>query len=200
MSKIILTTVLWYQAGKDRRPIMPSLALEGVESRFPSVKFPSSGLTFLYGHRNPGEAYLLREASKHDLTPAVVQIPVEIGHWLKNKAAFAPDDPERGIEHTKFLAMQRAKKEVTDAVDSIWLKNLPLDHEDHQRKGTRFANFMDDVIRMEKFKHLIVIAYTVDSLEAGEFQVATLFDLSAIDGYSCGQLLEDTEITCRPLR
>lgn len=200
MSKINLTTVLWYQAGKDRRPIMPSLALEGVESRFPSVKFPTSGITFLYGHRNPGEAYLLKEASKHDLTPAVVQVPVEIGHWLRNKAGFAPDDPDRGVEHTKFLALSRAKKEITDAIDSVWLKHLPPDHEDFRSKGTRFANYMDEVVLMDKFKHLIVIAYTIDTLEAGEFQVATLFDLRAIEGVTCGELLSDVNITCSALR
>lgn len=200
MSKINLTTVLWYQAGKDRRPIMPTLALEGVESRFPSVKFPASGITFLYGHRNPGEAYLLKEASKYDLTPAVVQVPVEIGHWLRNKAGFAPDDPERGVEHTQFLALSRAKKEVTDAVNSVWIKNLPPEHEDFRLKGTRFANFMDEVILMEKFKHLVVIAYTIDTLEIGEIQVATLFDHRAITGVTCGELLSDVEFTGRALR
>ena len=200
MSKINLTTVLWYQAGKDRRPILPTLALEGVESRFPSVKFPSSGITFLYGHRNPGEAYLLREAPKHDLTPAIVQVSVDIGNWLKNKAGFAPDDPERGIEHTGFLAMSRAKKEVTDAVESVWERNLPLEHEDFKRTGTRFANFMDDVILMEKFKHLSVIAYTINTKEAGVIQVATLFKLSAIDGVTCGQLLSGIDITCEAIK
>ena len=200
MSKINLTTVLWYQAGKDRRPILPTLALEGVESRFPSVKFPSSGITFLYGHRNPGEAYLLREAPKHDLTPAIVQVSVDIGNWLKNKAGFAPDDPERGIEHTGFLAMSRAKKEVTDAVESVWERNLPLEHEDFKRTGTRFANFMDDVILMEKFKHLSVIAYSINTKEAGVIQVATLFKLSAIDGVTCGQLLSGIDITCEAIK
>jgi hypothetical protein len=200
MSKINLTTVLWYQAGKDRRPIMPTLALEGVESRFPSVKFPTSGITFLYGHRNPGEAYLLREAPKHDLTPAVVQVSVDIGNWLRNKAGFAPDDPERGIEHTGFLALNRAKKEVTDAVESVWARHLPPDSEDHNRNGTRFAHFMDEVILMEKFKHLSVIAYTVSTKEAGEIQVATLFNLRAIDGITCGQLLADIDITCDAIK
>jgi len=200
MSKINLTTVLWYQAGKDRRPILPTLALEGVESRFPSVKFPSSGITFLYGHRNPGEAYLLKEAPKHDLTPAIVQVSVDIGNWLKNKAGFAPDDPERGIEHTGFLAMSRAKKEVTDAVESVWERNLPLEHEDFKRTGTRFANFMDDVILMEKFKHLSVIAYSINTKEAGVIQVATLFKLSAIDGVTCGQLLSGIDITCEAIK
>lgn len=200
MSKINLTTVLWYQAGKDRRPIMPTLALEGVESRFPSVKFPTSGITFLYGHRNPGEAYLLKEAPKHDLMPAIVQVPVDIGNWLRNKAGFAPDDPERGIEHTGFLAMARAKKEVTDAVDSVWVRNLPQGHDDFNRSGTRFANFMDEVIQMDKFKHLNVIAYTINTKEAGEFQVATLFNLSAIESVTHGQLLSGIDITCEAIK
>lgn len=200
MSKINLTTVLWYQPGKDRRPIMPTLALEGVESRFPSVKFPTNGITFLYGHRNPGEAYLLKEAPKHDLMPAIVQVPVDIGNWLRNKAGFAPDDPERGIEHTGFLAMSRAKKEVTDAVDSVWVRNLPPGHEDFKRNGTRFANFMDEVILMDKFKHLNVIAYTINTKEAGEFQVATLFNLSAIESVTHGQLLSGVDITCEAIK
>lgn len=206
MSKINLTTVLWYQAAKDRRPIMPSLPLEGIESRFPSVKFPTSGITFLYGHRNPGEAYLLKEAPKHDLTPTIVQVSVEIGNWLRNKAGFAPDDPERGIEHTRFLALARAKKEVTDAVDSVWkrhalwLSNMTKGHEEFKGNGTRFANLMDEVILMDEFKHLNVIAYTINTKEAGDFQVATLFNLSAIESVTHGQLLNGIDITCETIK
>lgn len=194
MSKINLTTVMWYEVGKGGKPLDPTLSLTGVESRFPSVSFPVTGTTFLYGHRNAGEAYLLKEAHKHGYSASIVHIRVDIGNWLSHKVGFAPDDLERGIENTSFFALVRAKKEVLDAVVDVWAKTVPQGIEDFPKRGTRFANIFDDLVKVEKFKHLKVISYTVSTVEAGEFQVATVFDMSAIDGLTKPHILQDTEI------
>lgn len=85
MSKINLTTVLWYEVDKGGRPVDPTLSLLGVEGRFPSVNFPVNGRTFLYGHRNAGEAFLLKEAHKYGLSASIVHIRVDIGNWLSQK-------------------------------------------------------------------------------------------------------------------
>lgn len=197
MSKINLTTVLWYQAGHDGRPIGPTVTLEGVESRFPSIKFPNKGITFFYGHRNPGEAYLLKEASQSGFSASIAQIPVDIGLWLRDKVGFAPDDPQRGIEHTGFFSVARAKKEILDVLEVVWRHKQPKFIEDFPKGATRFADVFDDLVEMEKFQHLKVIAYTVRSEEAGEFQVATVFDLSAIEGVTCGHLFNDVQIVSK---
>jgi hypothetical protein len=197
MSKINLTTVVWFQAGKDGRPIGPTVTLEGVESRFPSVQFPKNGITFLYGHRNPGEAYLLKKASEEGFAACIVQIPVDIGLWLRDKVGFASDDPNKGIENTGFFALVRAKKEVMDAVMSVWTKNKLPRIESFPKGGTRYAYLFDQVMQMEKFKHLKVISYTVNTLEAGEFQVATVFDLSAIEGITPVHVLKDVQIVAK---
>ena len=193
MSKINLTTVVWFQAGKDGRPIGPTVTLEGVESRFPSVQFPKNGITFLYGHRNPGEAYLLKKASEENCSACIVQIPVEIGLWLRDKVGFETDDPNKGIENTGFFALVRAKKEVMDAVRSVWKKNA----REFPKHGTKYAYLFDQVMQLDKFKHLKVISYTVNTLEAGEFQVATVFDLSAIEGITPVHILKDVQIVAK---
>jgi len=197
MSKINLTTVVWFQAGKDGRPIGPTVTLEGVESRFPSVQFPKKGITFLYGHRNPGEAYLLKKAAEEGFAACIVQIPVDIGLWLRDKVGFASDDPNKGIENTGFFALVRAKKEVMDAVVSVWNKTIPQGTESFPKGGTRHAYLFDQVIEMDKFKHLKVISYTVSTKEAGEFQVATVFDLSAIEGIAPVHILKGIQIVAK---
>ncbi|NWD56911.1 hypothetical protein HX878_19460 [Pseudomonas veronii] len=197
MSKINLTTVVWFQAGKDGRPIGPTVTLEGVESRFPSVKFPEKGITFLYGHRNPGEAYLLRKAAEEGYAASIATVHIDIGLWLRDKIGFDANDPGKGIENTGFFALVRAKKEVMDAVVSVWTRNIPEGTESFPKGGTRFANLFDQVIEMDSFKHLKVIAYTISTKEAGDFQVATLFDLSAMKTATYGSLLSDVQVIAR---
>lgn len=194
MSKINLSTVLWYEARSDGRPIGPTVSLEGVESRFPSVRFPEKGITFLYGHRNPGEAYLLNQAAAHGLHASIAQIPVEIDNWIKNKVGNDPDDPERGVQHTGFLSMVRTKKEITEEILRYWGKELHARVEDFPRAGTAHPYLFDRVIEADLFKHLVMIAYPVKTQEAGEFQVATVFNLSKIEGITLGKLFDDVEI------
>ena len=193
MSKIKLTTVLWYPVRGDGRPIGPSISLDGVESRFPSVKFPQNGITFLYGHRNPAEAYLLKEGQVKGNGSSIAYIPVEIGTWMKNKLGFAPEDPLRGVEHTGFLSLSRAKADILDRIFNIWRRNANgavYDPNDPVKDPSLF----DFVIQDERFSHLKVIAYTVRSEEIGDFQVATVFDLSAINGVTVGHLLQEFDI------
>jgi hypothetical protein len=194
MSKLSLTTVLWYEGGEDNRPTVPSLALEGIESRFPSVRFPETGITFLYGHRNPGEAYLLRESASQGMTSALVAVPVEIGLWISSKLGFDPEDATRGVEHTGFMAMSRVKKDILEVVEGYWNRFIELGSPDSPFGGTRHANLMDGIVKLDKFKHLTAIAYTVNSEECGPFQVATVFKHEAIEAVSVGRLLEDVTI------
>lgn len=192
MSKVNLTAVVWFQAGEDGRPIAPSVYLQGIDIRFPSVKFPKKGITFFHGQRNPGVSYLLSEAERYGMAAALVEIPVEIGPWIGNKLTLE-DDPERGLKYAGFFSASRIKKDVSDALEVIWRKCTANELPDF-KVGLKEPVCFDTVIHNKAFKHLKAISYNINTAEIGTVQVATIFDLSAIGDVSTSQLLNDVEI------
>lgn len=195
MSQVNLTTVLFYQGDTEHMPLDSELTLAGIDRYFPPLTFPSKGITCLYGHRNPALAYLHEYAAISKMDSAAVEINVEIGAWLRQKVDFS-DDPDSGLRLTRFLSLARAKKEIVDYFDKNWMKltgkaGLPV--EDFPRSPTKHPHLLDRIIELEPFKHLAVIAYTVEAPQVGPFQVATIFDLDAITLCDGGALLQDVE-------
>lgn len=194
MSKVNLPSVLFYRGDADHRPVAESLALTGIESHFPSVRFPAKGLTFLYGHRNPAIPYLLEQGGVDGQVASTIEVMVEIGTWMRQKVDLS-DDPTFGLANTRFLSIKRAKKDLLKVVSEVWgrytLRSADLGW---PRESTKNPWILDHLIEHEAFKHLAVIAYEVDTQEAGCFQAATVFDLDSIVMIDGGHRLEDTEI------
>ncbi|CAM5370599.1 hypothetical protein SSTU70S_02816 [Stutzerimonas stutzeri] len=195
MSKVNLNTVLLYRGDFQLKPLEKELPLEGVEKLFRGIQFPSRGVTFLYGHRNPAIPFFLEQAATLGLQAAVVDIHVEIGKWIRQKVDLSDDD-ERGLQFTQFLSLVRAKNEVTDLLDAVWLQELGPERagDDSPKKGTKYPYLFDKVIDQEPFAHLKVIGYNIETVEVGVVQVATLFDLDAVVGCDGGTRLAEVDL------
>lgn len=196
MSQVNLNSVCFYKGDSAHRPIETELPLEGIDRLFPKLIFPSKGVTFLYGHRNPALPYLLRIASVGGQDAAIIDIHVEIGKWLRQKVDFG-DDPDSGISQTRFLSISRAKKPVLDMFDGHWQKRMKEDgvaFDDWPKGPTKYPQYLDEIVALPEFKHLAVIAYSVTTPEVGSFQVATVFDKESIVLYDGGHLLQNVQM------
>lgn len=196
MSQVNLNTVIFYKGDAEHKPVAKELPLAGIDHFFPPLTFPARGMTFLYGHRNPAIPYLLNLAGLGEQDAAIVDVHVEIGNWLRQKVDFS-DSPDSGLQGTEFLSVLRAKKEIVDDLSAAWVglckaKGLPV--EDWPRKPTALPHLLDVVMSGERYNHLSVIAYTVDTPQIGPFQVATVFNLDAITLYDGGSLLQDVDL------
>lgn len=196
MSKVNLSTALFYRGDSEHRPVADELTLAGVEQLFPELRFPERGITFLYGHNSPALPYIFKMAGGLGIDTAVVEVHVEIGRWLRHKVDFS-DSEECGLQFTRFLNLSRAKKEILDELDGVIVTRLGSERasaEKWPRGATTHPYVMDDVIGMEAFKHLAVIAYTVTTAAVGDVQVATVFDDEAIVSVDGGHRLLGTRI------
>ncbi|HCF5748609.1 hypothetical protein DY969_25870 [Pseudomonas aeruginosa] len=197
MSQVNLTTVAVYKGDAEHMPLDTELPLSGIDRYFPPLTFPSKGITCLYGHRNPALVYLHQYAALAKQDSAAVDVTVEIETWLRQKVDFS-DAADSGLKVTRFLSVARAKKEITDYIDKHWLeltKKYGLPAEDFPRTPTRYPHLLDEIITLEPFKHLAVIAYTVETPQVGQFQVATIFDLDAITLCDGGAFLQNVDLT-----
>ena len=189
MQKVKVETVLFYKRGDDNRPAGKDLRLEGIESMFKSLSFPKKGMTFLYGHRNPAHSYLLKYAGISGLGAAIVDISVEIGQWPRFKASLA-DDPDRGLRFTGVLSLARVLKEIVDKANDVAQKKAGVVR--LIDKGVvSDPSVLDYVIADDTFSHLVMIAYLVETAEAGTFQVATVFNLEKLTDITTAEDLKD---------
>lgn len=196
MSKITASTVLFYIGDENRRPLEKELLITGADKLFRGINFPSNGITFLYGHKNPAVAFFLRQAAQLNLEAAIVDVHIEIGLWGRQKIDFS-DDPVRGLCHFNFLNLARAKKEVTSVIESLWVKELGAEvasKEDWPKGGTRHPYLFEKLIKLPEFKHLTAIAYMIKTAEVGDVQVVTVFDDETIVGYRAEHLLDSVEL------
>lgn len=192
MSKIRASTVIYYK--RDAEALAPGsrLFVSGIEGRFEGLQFPSNGRTFLYGHQNPGHNHLVGAGVRAGLGALDLDVSVSIEHWIKNKINFS-DKPGYGLGYTRFLSFSRATKEVSDAIDQCC---TVTDHEPtFGRKGVvvnpqNLERLLDD----DRFSHLWVIAYTVETVEVGKMQVATVFNLDAILEVEGSSVIDDLDI------
>jgi hypothetical protein len=192
MPQISVSTVLFYKGDEHLFPVDDELELEGIDKRFKGLRFPSKGRTFLYGHNNPGGNYLLGLGPVVGLEAIKVDASVEIEKWIKHKITFA-DDEERGLGYSRFLSFARATKDVLEGIDDACRD---------RSKGTIFGEkgsvahpeHLDALVDDPRFKHLWVIAYTVDTKEVGRMQVATVFDLEAITEIQGSSILDKVDI------
>ena len=195
MSKVNLNSVIFFRGGADRRPTVNELHLEGIDSYFPEISFPKGGMTFLYGHRNPAVPHLLKLAAAKELDAVSIDVLVEIGKWLRQKIDFS-DDPESGLANTRFLSVVRAKKPIIDTLEDYWVRSLgdaEASNEPWPRGPTRHPYLLDGLMKLPEFKHLAVVAYSVSTKAIEEFQVATVFDMEAIELINGGWRLQDVE-------
>lgn len=196
MSKVNLSTVLFYRGDDDHKPTEAELVLAGVDNLFREVRFPEKGMTFLYGHNSPAIPHFLRYAGEIGLDSAVVDVHVEIGKWLRHKVDLS-DSPECGLQHTRFLNVARAKRDVITKLEDVIVRQLGPARaaaDDWPRSATSHPYLLDAVIELPEFQHLAVIAYSVKTAAAGDIQVATVFDDSAITSVNGGHRLIDVEI------
>ncbi|MDU4254451.1 hypothetical protein [Pseudomonas sp.] len=196
MSKVNLSTVLFYRGDDDHKPTEAELVLAGVGTFFREIRFPEKGMTFLYGHNNPAIPHFLRYAGDIGLDAAVVDVHVEIGNWLRHKVDLS-DSPECGLGSTRFLNLTRAKRDVVDLLETVSVKQLGPERaaqDEFGRGATTHPYLMDSVIELPEFKHLAVVAYSVRTAAAGDIQVATVFDDSAITAVDGGHRLMDVQI------
>jgi hypothetical protein len=194
MSKVNLSSVIFYRGDEDHRPVESQLELKGIESYFKSIRFPVKGPTFLYGHRNNAVPYLLQLAGEQGKEAVVVEVHVEIGNWMRQKVDLT-DDAEFGISQTRFLSVKRAKRDLSALISKEWVRHvLPEADPDWPKNSTRNPWILDHVIELPEFKHLAVIAYQVETAEAGSFQCATVFDLDAISMIVGGWRLQDIDV------
>ncbi len=195
MSKVNLNSVIFFRSDADRRPEDAEIRLEGIERFFKGITFPAKGRTFLYGHRNTALPYLLKLPVENGLSTATLDIHVEIGKWLRQKVDLS-DDPEFGLKFTNFLSVARAKKPIMDLLESHWAYNLGESYQEREewpRGATRHPELLDSLIERPEFKHLSVIAYTVKTAEADEFQVATVFNTDAIESVEGGWRFQEVQ-------
>lgn len=198
-----MNAVLFYPCDARLRPVKKELALEGVERMFRGITFPNKGLTFLYGHRNPGISYLMQntraytpEDATSEYRAALIELHVEIGKWMRHQASL-DDDPERGLRYTRFLNVARAKNEVSDILAGLWVRHLGGEFagkEGWPKGPTKHPHLLDYAIDLPEFKHLAAIAYTVDTEEIGPVKVATVFDFGAIESIESGPDMSEVEI------
>lgn len=196
MSKVNLSTVIFYRGDDEHKPVEDELALGGVEKLFPELRFPERGLNFLYGHNSPALPYCFTHAGSLGVDTAIVDVHVEIGKWLRHKVDFSESE-DCGLVHTRFLNLSRAKKEILDSLESVVVKRLGGERagmEKWPRGATTHPYLLDDVIKLQQFAHLAVIAYTVTTAAVGDLQVATVFDDSAITSVNGGHRLMGTRI------
>jgi len=192
MPRVNLSTVIFYRGDKDtHRPVEDEIELLGVDKLFFGLEFPSNGMTFLYGHRNPATSFFLEVAAKANKDAAIVDVQIEIDKWLRQKVDFS-DSPESGLKSTRFLSIARAKREIVNTVSELMkdrLGDAKFRQDNWLKEGTEHPYLFGDVIKLPEFQHLAAIAYTVKTAEVGEVQVATLFDLSAIVEVNGGPML-----------
>lgn len=187
MSKVNLSTVLFYRGDAEHKPVEDELTLSGVDKLLPELRFPERGITFLYGHNSPALPYSFKEAGRLGVDTAIVDVHVEIGRWLRHKVDFS-DNEDCGLRYTRFLNLSRAKKEILDELEKVAVMRLGGERagaEKWPRGPTTHPYLLDDVIRLDQFKHLAVIAYTVTTAAVGDLQVATVFDdetIASVDG------------------
>lgn len=196
MSKVNLSTIIFYRGDAEHRPVEDELALGGVEKLFPELRFPEGGLTFLYGHNSPALPYCFKQAGSLGVDTAIVDVHVEIGKWLRHKVDFSESD-ECGLRHTRFLNLSRAKKEILDSLEAVAVQKLGGERagvEKWPRGPTSHPYLLDDVIKVSEFAHLAVIAYTITTAAVGDLQVATVFDDLAITSVDGGHRLMNTKI------
>lgn len=196
MSKVNLSTVIFYRGDDEHKPVEDELTLSGVEKLFPELRFPERGLTFLYGHNSPALPYCFKHAGTLGVDTAIVDVHVEIGKWLRHKVDFSEDE-DCGLRHTRFLNLSRAKKEILDSMEAIAVRKLGGERagmEKWPRGPTVHPYVLDDVIQAAEFSHLAVIAYTVITAAVGELQVATVFDDSTITSVDGGHRLLGTRL------
>ncbi|MBA1280217.1 hypothetical protein [Stutzerimonas stutzeri] len=196
MSKVNLSTALFYRGDAEHKPVEDELMLTGVDKLFPELRFPEQGITFLYGHNSPALPYSFKQAGQLGVDTAIVDVHVEIGRWLRHKIDFS-DNEECGLRFTRFLNLSRAKKEILDVLEDVVVDRLGGERagaEKWPRGPTTHPYILDEVIRMDAFKHLAVIAYSVTTAAVGDLQVATVFDDEAITSVDGGHRLLGTVI------
>ncbi|RMN17142.1 hypothetical protein ALQ64_03120 [Pseudomonas cannabina] len=196
MSKVNLNTILLYRGDAEHRPVDKELPLSGVEKLFMGIQFPSKGITFLYGHKCPAIPYFRDYAGTIGLDAAMVDIHVEVGQWFRHKIDLS-DSPDRGLCNARFLNIARARREVTDIMEKVWIQELGPERaaeEDWPRLPTAYPAFFDSVHDLPEFRHLDVIAYTIQTVEVGPIQVATVFNLDAIETFDAGFKFEGTDL------
>jgi len=191
MPKISVGTVLFYKGDADRFPLESEVVLEGVDRRFEGVRFPTKGKTFLYGHNNAGSNHLIRLGPLVGLEAIHAEITVEIEQWIRHKVNLS-NDPERGLMHSRLLSFARATKEVLEAVDQVC--SPEVGESIFGAKGVVVhPQALDALLDDDRFKHLWVVAYTVDTREIGRVQVATVFNMDAVDEIQTGSELDAVE-------
>lgn len=195
MASVVLETVLVYQVDSEHRPVGKKLELAGVESFFPELRFPSKAVTFLYGHANPGYEYIGRFAGERNMDYAEITMEADIGNWLRQKVDFS-DAADSGLANTRFFNMVRGKADVVSALEEIAISALGMAaNEDGFPLGsTRYPYLLDEVIEDDRFKHLAVIAYSVETKAVGLMQVASVFDLDVLVEHRRAELLRDVEL------
>lgn len=194
MSKVNLSGVLYYDGDEQRRPVEKQIALEGIDKLFPSVRFPQKGMTFLYGHRNNAVPYLLDLGGHLKKDAVVIEVHVEIGKWLRQKVDLSSGE-ESGLSHTRFLNINRAKRDLVDRISDVWVKHLDPSADPEWPKGATLNPWiLDHLIEGAEFRHLAVIAYQVKTAEVGVFQCATIFDFDAVETIDGGWRLMETDM------
>ena len=191
MPQISVNTVQFFKAGPNGLPVEKELELASIEGRFLGIRFPAAGRTFLYGQSNPGLNYLLGLAPAVGLEAVQAEVTVDIERWAKHKLRLS-NDPERGMTSTRFLSFSRSTKEVTERIDELCSgPDQPIFGPNGVvTDPSRLAAIMKD----DLFKHLWVIAYTVETKEVGRMQVATVFNMDALVDISTSAVLSAVEI------
>lgn len=190
--KIKGSTTIFYEKDVDALAPGSRLFVSGIEGRFEGVNFPSNGRTFLYGRQSPGYRHLLNLGVGAGYGVLDLELTISIEQSLQNKITLG-GKPECGIKTTRFLSFPRSTKEVTDAIDQCC---TVTDHEPtFGRKGVvvnpqNLERLLDD----DRFSHLWVIAYTVETQEVGKMQVATVFNLDAIVEVAGSSVIQDLDV------
>ncbi|KKN80575.1 hypothetical protein LCGC14_0327940 [marine sediment metagenome] len=192
MPQISVDTVLFYKGDSDQLPVEKQLNFEGINKRFSGLRLPSNGLTFLYGHKNPGLNHLIGLGPLVGLEAIKVEATVDIQKWIKHKVTLA-DDPERGLAYSRFLSFSRATREVISAIDEACQEEPGVSIFGDSGVVDR-PDLLDSLTTNDAFKHLWVIAYTVDTKEVGRMQVATVFNTDAIEDVEGSSVLDVIEL------
>lgn len=178
-----LTTLMVYPVAKlSGDSSGDKMAITGIEQFFPDLAFPQNGITFLYGARNPAYAYIGSLESAEGMVQMLVDVKVNIGRWIRQKVSL--DDGDSAVANTRMLNLASARGDIIELANRLGHEvakdSLPVD--DKWPRGATGLPWLTSVLHAHPmFSHLSVIVYKVAHEVIGSFQVATVFDLGAIE-------------------
>ncbi|ONF45032.1 hypothetical protein BTO32_00695 [Marinobacter lutaoensis] len=176
MSVIGAKTFFFYEG--DSQPRLHTLC-EPDYFQLPGFRFPSNGVTLLYGHKGPGSLIgaAVRQSAHSGQGVCFADIKVEIGDWDANKQRLD------NFASCRFLNLpQRANREVLDDINQHWNRWLDAEgapHEDFPRKPSLRMDLLDRLATLPPYNELHAIAYDVGT-RFGVAKFVTVYNMAAI--------------------